>query len=56
MYPSSSSIVQSTAMSGGDVPTRVPPAAGIEGGVLLTSGGAGRSRSDDPGWSREMTD
>jgi hypothetical protein len=43
-----------TAMSGGGtVFTREPPAAGIEGGVLLTSGGAGRSRSDDPGWRRE---
>ncbi len=40
------------ALRGGTVESPMPPAAGVDGGVLLTTGGAGRTRSEEPGWDR----
>jgi tetratricopeptide (TPR) repeat protein len=41
-----------SAMHGGTVETPMPPGAGVDGGVLLTTGGAGRARAEEPGWER----
>jgi len=40
------------ALHGGTVETPMPPGAGVDGGVLLTTGGAGRTRAEEPGWER----
>jgi tetratricopeptide (TPR) repeat protein len=40
------------ALRGGTVETPMAPGAGVDGGVLLTTGGAGRARAEEPGWER----
>jgi len=40
------------ALRGGTVETPMAPGAGVDGGVLLTTGGAGRARAEEPGWDR----